>query len=432
MQNKYCLLSLAVLALGINAFNTTELIVNKISLAASQTNETTVSQQEKIVASLRDLVTVSVTSVETITYEDEDLTYLNSTNTSSIKRDYGYIVEEDGSHTEAVRFIEDAGATTYFKGEDNSAYYETLTAKNEVVTNVVTSVGMPIAYERNFRNPWKFIDASDISDSLELDTHKASLLLETYLGVERGVAKAKINVDDQGLPVSIDLTIADLPNGYTTATGLTNIISHMETTIEYTYGETDLRHLSPSTTSNPDLDAAINNLGSNFTIAMSSSLLAQPIVMYVTDDYVYIHLSNQKSLVTGDYLFRYEANMRRYSQFLYNESSNSWTRSGYTEGLPFFPGLFTGSISTALFDEVTPGIYALKKDATAVGAFNLAMPVVSGFEELGLAGYVKVTDEHITTLSSTYNYVGTAVTLTVSITDYGTTELPGYVDTNSL
>ena len=433
MRLNYSFISLSLVALGLSVFHGAD--STQTVYAASKATASTTSQ-ETIIEALRGLVTVDASYTETITYDSQDMQYLNSTDTYEVTRDYGYIVEEDGSHVEAVRFFDDTSSTIYYKGDDNYAYYETLKADNTVETHTIidTGVGLPIAYSKYFRNPWNYISADDISDDLILDTHKASFLLETYFGIERGVAEARLIIDEQGLPTGIDITVADLVRGQGSSDGsFIESTSHIDMTLSYKYGETDLRHLSPSTNSNPELETAIGNLGSNFTMTMTSSALAVPFTIYSTDDYVFVHSSIQKSVATGDMLLRYETAMARYSAFTYNESTNSWTRSGYLEDISaLLPGVFSGSINTALFGEVSDGIYSLIPDSVGTGACELMIPVLQGFDTIGLSGYVKVQDGRVTALSSTYDYSVTPVTLTVSVTDYTSTVLPSYVDVESL
>ncbi len=433
MKKKFLLLALltaATVASGTNLTTNATLETKKANEAETLSDSI---DKDAIIDNMRGNLTVTAEITETITYDDEDYDYLNSTSTSSIYRDYGYIVEDDGSLTEAVRYIEDG--ITYFKGDDNCAYYEILKADNTVTTTEVTSSGMSVAYEKNYRNPWKYIDTDDIDDDLYLDTAKASLILECYFGVSRGIVSAKLNVNSDNQVTSIDYSVADIPSGYTDSDDETAIVlSQMTASVTYTYGDTDLRHLTPSTNANTELVEAVANLGSNYTIAMTSSSLSSGAVAYVTEDYIYLHLdSNQKTAVTGDYLLR-NATTNYYQLYYY--SGSSWASQGYISksSAPsiYLPGLFLDTLSTALFEETSTGVYALLPDAVSLGATELVMPLISGFDDLGVAGYVKVEDGYVTALGASFDYYSYVLTFTTSISDYGTTTLPGYINTSKL
>lgn len=426
-----CTLTLA--SLGLASFRGANQVLEASDSAVAP------STQEMIISALRDLVTVDATATTVTTYDDPNCSYLDSTVTNNIRRDYGYIVEEDGSHTPAVRFIDGASSTTYYQGDDGYAYYDTLTADNEVVTNVVNSMGLPVTYDSDFTfiNPWNFISADDIADDLSLDVHKASFLLQAYFGLERGIVSAKLVLNDDGLVDSIELSIADLFIGYPNSVGEIGTATASTTaTIHYTYGETDLRHLTPSTASNPELDTAIANLGNNYTMTLTSSMLASPCTFYVTEDYVFIHnVGNQLSIGNQDMVLEYDADNDYYFMYEYNLTSQSWGRPQIVTSSNFkrlLPSIFSEGISTSLFNEVSDGVYALADDAAGLGATALMMPVIQGLDGTGLAGYVKVEDEHITSLSATFSYYTSNITFVTSITDYGTTEIPSYVDLSAL
>lgn len=390
--------------------------------------------KDAIITNMRGNLTVYSEITETITYDDEAYSYLNTTTTTSINRDYGYIEEDDGSLTEAVRYIDEG--ITYFKGNDNCAYYEILRANNTVTTTEVTASGMSVAYEKNYRNPWKYITTDDIDDDLNLDISKASLILECYFGVSRGVTSAKLNVNSNNQITSIEYEIADIPNGYTNSDEeIGTMLSEMTATVSYTYGQAVLKHLTPSTNENTSLVEAVNNLGSNYTIAISSSSISSSAAAYVTEEAIFLHLDTSvKAAASGDYLFLPMGGGVAYTVYQYN--GTSWTRYSTVQAAQansiYLPGLFLGSINTALFEETSDGVYALLTDAVSLGSTELIMPLLSGFDGLGVAGYVKVSDGHVSTLGATFSFYGYNLTFTTSITDYGTTTLPGYINISNL
>lgn len=80
---------------------------------------------------------------------------------------------------------------TYFKDKSTgSAYTETIDLNNEYKQYYVsdydesTGVYQPISYESEFRNPWDFIDASDIDVNEDgeyvLSNQKAQFLINCY------------------------------------------------------------------------------------------------------------------------------------------------------------------------------------------------------------------------------------------------------------
>lgn len=162
---------------------------------------------------------------------------------------------------------------TYFKDESTgSAYTETIDLNNEYKQYYVsdydesTRVYQPISYESEFRNPWDFIDASDIDVNEDgeyvLSNQKAQFLINCYQASNLNwVQKAVINIDN-GKIISLAISTPDQKGSNSSASNYW--IRTTSYSLNFTnYGHEDLvKHLPKNgyENNNPELQAIFDSV----------------------------------------------------------------------------------------------------------------------------------------------------------------------------
>ena len=418
----FLLLPALLLALpGCAGASTSELL--KKANGASATGLT----PSQILSLMKDGYGVQGNYTETLIYP-EGYEFLDTSYSASFRRDYGHIVEE-GKSVPAVREYIGSRTEVYFRGENNGAYQEVLLPDNTVGTVAYGSLGMDILYADVFRNPFNYIEASDIGEDLSLDSQKASFLLETWAGIDRHVLSASFVLDGDEI-IGMTFQIADKQMGIATDSGFANIVSTMDVVVEIDRNIPEFDHLSPSTRENADLKTALEGFGSNFTASFSSNGLEKESRLFVTEDAVYFQAdSRSKGPKNDDRLYHTGAGG---IYTVYRMENGLPVQEGINRVSPvdqYLNGLFT--ISPALFEEDREGLYLLIDEATAYGASAMIPSTFGMGSGNGVSGYVTLSDgkvqEAVGVIAGANN-----VTFRDSFSDYGTTSLPAWIDLDIL
>ncbi len=434
-KSKKLTLAIASIALLASSGSEPTLAYIENFYAAAAAAEAEEAAPGNIISNMREGFHINATVTDS-TYYPDDYNYMNSSDSTSVERIYGFIDNDDGTQTAACKLLYDTGEERLiYKGEDGGAYYDELTTQNEIITTQVTYVAMPIQFDVYYRNPFDYIFASDIDDDYNLDTDKASLILYEIMGLDKPVSSAHLNIEDERI-ASIDYEFYDQISGYQGSDDVitTDIITTAN--IEFSYDDLDtLERVTAATNENPALDAAIEEMYSatNYTTYITSNYFSDTLVMYVTDTTMYVHMNAYEvGPVEGDTYLRPRA-LGGYTYFYYEDGA--WTNYGTVSSLAtyFLPDL--ANVSTALF-EYEHGTYRLIPEAVTNCSAYLLFYMYS-YQLLdyltGYGGYVTLDDEgHIEKVEAYTVYYYYTMIFTQTFADWGTTELPAWFDTLSV
>ena len=222
----------------------------------------------------------------------------------------------------------------YFKDEDGTAYSEHVSFQNEVYATTMafydedTGYYQPVIFDSEFKNPWDYISTRDIEEkngSLTLINEKADFLAECYGAVGLNfITSNKLILDEQGRITGIEIVIDDLVEENYTRTNTYKITYSGHDTAE-------LIHRTPSTNSNPELQAALDSIktSKNYTYqkeyTYSYGATKDMITGYFTEDEVYFrhHTEDENEhAYTGGDDYDYKAKI--------NEDGTTYTGYEYT------------------------------------------------------------------------------------------------------
>lgn len=383
-----------------------------------------------VLVSMDDGYSILATVSETITYPSE-LGVPAVTTTSQFKRDYGYI--DSGSERKAaVRDYSGDDSVIYFEGEEGLLSQEILMPDNTVDVISLDSLGMPVLFSDIYRNPFDYIDEDDIDSTLALNPTKASFLLETYLGIDRAVSEATLILQDNKLS-SIDLVLPRKQMGIEINNEILNFYSEMEVTIDFSYDFESLTHLSPIATSDPDLEAAFNNMGASYTVILSSQSDTTSHAYYVYGDYIY-YQDTYGTVGPSDEDDIYVYNNGIYYCYTYSNGQLVQAATPITDQNPLNAISNLTSISPNIYEKVSSNTYAMLELATSYGATYLVPTIYNEYitEGSGLASYITLEDGHIETIATIIASGGSPLTIKADFIDYGTTSIPSWVNVDRI
>ncbi len=436
MKSNKLVLTLASIALLASSGNSTTLAYIENFYAAAATAEAASVDTSAVITNMRNGFHIQASVTDGTSYPD-DYNYLDSTDTTTANRIYGYIENEDGTLTAACKIFSDDGTeTVIYEGDDGGAYYDELTTQNEIVTTQVTYIAMPVQFAVYYRNPFDYIFASDIDDDNYLDTDKASFILSEIVGVDKPVQSAHLIIEDN-LITEIEYVFYDQISGYQGTDDVITADISSSASVIFTYDDLDsLTRVTAATNENPELDTAIAEMYSatNYVTYIYSNMLSDTIAMYYADDEIYLHMdAYETGPVEGDAYLVQNTSFTAYYDYYYYED-NAWVDSGYSITPAsiytyYLPDL--ANASTALF-EYDHGTYRLIPEAVTNVAPYMVFYMYS-YQLIdyltGYGGYILLDDEgHISRVESYNVYVYYTFVTTQTFTDWGTAEIPDWFD----
>ncbi len=431
------------------------LTLASIALLAASGSETTLAYVEnfyaamgvkeidtgEVVYNMREGFHITASVTDATSYPD-DYNYLDASETTTAERIYGYISNDDGSRTAACKIIYETGEERLvYEGEDGGAYYDELTTQNEIVTTQITDTAMPVQFAVYYRNPFDYIFASDIDENYYLNTDKASFILNEIVGIDKPVKSALLTIDSEEDRITgIDYEFYGQISGYQGSDEVITADISTSATVTFTYDDLDtLARVQPASNENPDLDAAIAEMYSatNYTTYISSNYFDITIAMYVADNGLYVHYDAYATgPVEGDIYLRESSIFAGQYTYYYFDGA-SWSSYGTYSmsniSVYFLPDL--ANASTALF-EYDHGTYRLIPEAVTYVAPYMLFYMYS-YQLIdylyGYGGYIRLDEDgHIRRVESYNVYYYYTMTFTQTFTDWGTTSLPAWFDTDSV
>lgn len=394
----------------------------------------------KVLDALRSTVRVSGNAEVYTDYGE--YTQLSNTEEYSIDTIYGFIENEGGTKTYAAVDMSLDNPRTYYEGTNHNVWTDYLMPDNTVSSEEVKFYGMPQTFARTYPNPWDYIISSDILDDSTLNPEKANLILSDYFGLDFAVESADLSFSNDGLLSGLEITCLVKPG----VIGSTNVSYNVEQTctasLEFSYPETELSHLSPRTTSNPELETAMD-LGKNYTSYITGSNFVTGAVLYYVADYTstqvegttmpiaYLHMNAWANHpVAGDYFFADIYNEGTYAAFAFDgkEWKNDASLSNVT-AKAFAPRI--GEVSASLFDRISTDTYVLDNAAATYSASYLGLPTTFSAmgDDEGVSGQIILKDGKVYASNTTYE-LGYNVQLGFS--DYGSTVMPAWLDLSEI
>ena len=367
----------------------------------------------------------------------EGVSAVDYSTSDSFIRDFGYLTEEDGSLTRAVRDITSTGSILHIEGEDGAAYTESLDRSNQVVSVREQEMLADILFSERYGDPISYVVPGDLSvieeGTLLLNGTKAGYLLDAYFGLSFPCTGAELTLESLGRVTAIDFLSLPREGGIDlTGTGsYLNIETTLSASVEFSYSVPALSHLEPLSYENPGLDAALEGMGDNYTILATSNYATSDAIVYRTSSDTYVHLDAGRPYpVEGDLLYRERSGI--YMCYVYDGSSFSMSGGLVQSTADFLPDFET--VMSEQYREESEGTYVLDEAAVSFNSAVL-MPeaLVSYFASDGLSAYVNLgVDGKVSTIGCSYGIAGLETTVTTSYGNYGTTTLPDWLDLASI
>lgn len=367
----------------------------------------------------------------------EGVTAVDFSTGDSFIRDYGFLVEEDGSHTRAVRDITSSGSVLHLEAEDGGAYTESLDRTNAVVSVREQVMLADILFSEYYNDPFAYVVPSDLSveedGKLLLNGTKATFLLSEYFGLSFPCTGAELTLDGVGRVAELSFVAPSRQAGIDLEGNgnYLTITTSLQATIDFSYNVPAFTHLEPLSYENPALEAAFANMGDNYTILATSNYATADAIIYKTATDTYVHLNAGLPYpVAGDILYRERSGI--YMKYVYDGTSFSMSGGLVQSEANFLPDF--ASVMSEQYKEESAGTYVL--DTAAVG-FNstVLMPddLVTDFDSDGLSAYVSLdSDGRVSSIGCAYGFSILTSTVTTSYGNYGTTSLPSWLDVASI
>lgn len=367
----------------------------------------------------------------------EGVTAVDFTTGDSFIRDYGFLVEEDGSHTRVVRDITSSGSVLHLEGADGAAFTESLDRTNTVVSVREQEMLADILFSERYNDPFDYVVPSDLTleegGKLLLNGTKSTFLLNEYFDLSFPCTGAEITLDGAGRVAELAFVAPsrqagiDLEGNGNYLTIATSLVA----TIDFSYDIPAFSHLEPLSYENPALEAALANMGDNYTILATSNYATADAIIYKTATDTYVHLdAGLPYPVAGDILYRERSGI--YMKYVYDGTSFSMSGGLVQSEANFLPDF--GSVMSEQYQEESAGTYVL--DPAAVGYNStILMPddLVTDFDSDGLSAYVQLgKDGKISSIGCAYGFSILTSTVTTSYGNYGTTSLPTWLDLASI
>lgn len=367
----------------------------------------------------------------------EGVAAVDYSTSGSFIRDFGFLAEEDGSLTRAVRDITSSGSVLHIEGKDGAAYTESLDRSNNVVSVREQEMLADILYSERYSDPFSYLVPADLlaqeDGTLLLNGTKAGYLLDAYFGVSFPCTGAELTLDSYGRVAEISFICLPREGGIDlTGTGsYLTIETTLAASVEFSYNVPALSHLEPLSYENPGLEAALEGMGDNYTILATSNYATSDAIVYRTASDIYVHLDAGRPYpVAGDLLYRERSGI--YMCYVYDGSSFSMSGGLVQSASDFLPDFAT--VMSEQYREESEGTYVLDEAAVSFNSAVL-MPeaLVSDFDSDGLSAYVRLgADGKVSTIGCSYGIEALETSVTTSYGSYGTTTLPDWLDLASI
>lgn len=357
----------------------------------------------------------------------EDYSINNSTEKESIKRDYGYLVKEE-EFIPAIKIYSEDSENLYYRGSNGRITGDFLNYKNEVISETVyIGISSPY-YDNRYLDPFDFITYQDFDSNLNLDTKKASFILEQYFSETLFIESASFIVNEDS--VRANYKIKDKECAFETDTSEEEYLLKYSLSIEFSFLDEDFKALSPSETVNVTLSDALNSMGSSYTLLLESPQLESNVAYFVTRTGILeVQDYSANKLSTGDYYYKKDGD--NYIKYSYNPGLVvDFEKIGTVELSDILP--IYSDISASLFSSVSSSTYALIDAAKTYVPYYLTPVNYRLDEDDGYDASITLdSNGYISLINVTLYYGGEYITYNQSILDRGNTVYPSYFNENS-
>lgn len=379
-------------------------------------------EAETLIERMRTLTyRVAFNGTQTQTYPKGYEAYNNS-GAVSVTRDYGH-VDNDLTKLRAARVITDTTTSTYYEAEDGRMYAQVIKEDNTVERSYLSNLGTYYRFGKFYSSPFDFISADDFDETMVLSSQKAYLLFNYYTGLSQPVNKAIFRFNDDGLVKEVKFNFGTLPVGIETADGTETMLIDMEGTISFDYEIDPITYLEPYTVKSNKFETLVNNIGTNYTMNIDSNAIANKLTTYVLDNKVYIHLDSSENTMIANDMF-YVKKGSGYRSYIY--TGKEWTLDESVQLSDILPDI--SSLSPYLFEDKSDTHLSLKSEAAAYGANNFLLPYMGLTEGTGLKSEIYTKGDRIDSVTSTFYYYTGNIVVKNTYSNYGTTELPIWLE----
>lgn len=370
---------------------------------------------------------------------------------SDLNKDEGHTVNESTTTVYPI-----ADQTIFEDPATGVAYDETLTIDNTVVKSMPanqdeTGVYDPLIFADQFKNPWDYIDASDLSygtdGNIHLDITKAAFLMEAYeLNSVNKPSDCIVNLNSNNQIASVTFAIDDI--------GSETYTRHSTLSLTYSgFGTATVEHLAPLTNENPELETAFANLTSadSFTYTkviknLTNNTVEKTTAYYVKDaNLVYFHQGDEDRMYTNgnnyDYVASYQESGTYAGQWMgYNYVQGT---TGWDWGIVYVTGTYpylveswdalipqVKKVSTALFHKDEDGAYVCddRLDGSIGSYFDNGFLAVNSeaLETSGTGLKLTLKDGNIDTIETGFTVSNQESEVTFTLSDINSTTLPDF------
>lgn len=404
-------------------------LLTSIVACGNPTEETPAETNIDVVLyNLLDNINVEITGSEDIIFA-EPLAHLNSSNTLNINRDYSTILEDDGSKTPAIRENTNNDFTTYFRGEDGETVYEVLNADNTVAIEEYRINYNKVNFNEKFSNPFNYIDSSNIDENYNLDTVKATYIAEAFTGYTR-FANSATFVIENNYAKELKFTFADRVNLIETAEGNITATSKFNLNIKFNYDVEPIKHLEPRTGADEFITSALKN-SNNFTMTFNTDLLTARATVYVTEEAIYFQNDiNSIGPKDGDVFYKRIAE-NEYESYVYKSSVEKFNLDSLSvKKSAILPDL--SKIDPNILLKSSTSVYYFDKISAENVLNKFTLPYFQIDDGEGINGTLKLDENNNISYLRAMFYPSSPFTVTQNYYDYGTTQIPAWIDVNEI
>lgn len=391
----------------------------------------------KILYPLRNDVTVEASAVETIKYEDATYSYLDSVTSYSLNREYALLKDQNQKETKGVRVLTDNGVRTYLSGENGLLTYQSLDKFNKVQDIQVISAGLTVPYSSLYDNPFDYIFSGDIDAQGNLTSNKASFILDKLFDLDYSVNSSTFSLNPYGFATGLVMDVASARGAQIVEPGVppATFIKSLTVDIKFSYDQGGVKLVTPRSQKQEALSLALNAMGENYTIALTSDGLAQTVVYYVTDQGIYSHLSGYSiGYADGDTYYSKNSD-GTYKRHTYSLKDYTWSPDNLAAPLSaddILPSY--ASIDASIFEKEGENSYSISPEAAPLASDALNLPSYSfqGTEGTGFDAHVVLENGKISSVSSISKTLSASVAVNEAFSNYGTTQFPSWIDINQI
>ena len=360
----------------------------------------------------------------------EGLESLNSVATYSVDRDYG-TVTFDGEEHEAIRDHGLASDTIHYEGSDGYSYHDTLNYQNELESVVDESFGMDLVYALSYFDPFDYINPNDI-DGANLSSQKAELLLNSYFGLNFPVSSAVFSGYDSDNPIdskiSLEFVCPIRPDAIESTSGMFIGESTLVVDLSFEILKESFGRITVGTEDNPELESALQSLGTNYTVTVAENDLRLGYTYYYSGDSLYIH--GDPSLpypVDGD-TYYVQGSGGRATGYRYSAATASWSRIGINYQIANYLPNYS-KIAPEVLQKQSEGVYAFLPDAVPLLSRDLVPAAFSVSSIEPFYAYVSLDGEDLSEVSlGYYDFQYGPYSITASFSEVGSTAMPSWLD----